>query len=92
MSHEAAVAVALLIPLGAALTLGKYAIPAFAAVFAAAAAGEQAGWWHAGWILGEGPLGHAIGVVAVVCYALPALLAGWALNARAPWGRPTRQD
>ena len=55
MSHEAAIAVALLIPLGAALTIGKYAIPAFAAVFAAAAVGEQAGWWHAGWILGEGP-------------------------------------
>jgi hypothetical protein len=90
MSHEAAVAVVLLIPLGAALTLGKYAIPVFAGAFAVAAAGEQGGWWHAGWILGEGTLGHAIGLVAVVCYALPALLAGWALNARAPWGRSPR--
>jgi len=87
MSHEAVVAVVLLIPLGAALALGKYAIPVFAGAFAVAAAGEQWGVWHAGWILGEGPLGHAIGVVAVVCYALPALLAGWALSARAPWGR-----
>jgi len=90
MSHETALAVVLLIPLGAALTLGKYAIPVFAGAFAVAAAGEQWGWWHARWILGEGPLGHAIGVAAVVCYALPALLGGWALHARAPWSRSPR--
>ena len=63
-------------PFLAGTVLGKYALPALALGALVAAIGEQAGWWHARWILGEGIAGRGIGLAAALLYMTPAMLVG----------------